>query len=296
MADAKERLDAQDDGLKKSSRLRETAKWLLRRKLSVVGLVIFVLYILIAIFAPYLSPYDYAGLDLSHMNEAPSSKYLLGTDNFGRDILTRLLYGTRYSLALGLGAASMGVAFGVILGCLAGFFGKWVEEIIMRFCDLMQAIPGTMLAVVISMVLGTGFGNTIIAVGIGRIPLNCRLLRAQFLSQRKLEYVEAAQATNCSKLRQMFVQILPNTVAPLIVNGTMGVGAAIMIAAGLSFINLGVQPPTPEWGAMITAAKEFIRQYPYQTIYPGLFMAVFVLALNLLGDGLRDAMDPKLKI
>lgn len=270
-------------------------KRLLKNKLAVVGLTIISVYVLIAIFAPLLTVYDYAELDVSQKNLTPSAAHWFGTDNFGRDILTRLFFGTRYSLALGLGASLLGLLVGVLLGCFAGYFGGVVEELIMRFCDLMQAIPSTLLAICISMVLGTGFINTIIAIGIGRIPLNCRMIRAQFLNQRKLEYVEAAQATNCPKAKLMFVHILPNTISPLIVTTTMGVGATIMIAAGLSFINLGVQPPAPEWGAMITAAREYIRQFPYQILFPGLYMAVFVLSMNLLGDGLRDALDPKLK-
>lgn len=290
-----ESLDADGGSPKKQSQFKEVMKRLFKNKLALAGAIIFVLYILIAILAPVLTSYDFAELNLSQKNQAPSSEHWCGTDDFGRDILARLLYGARYSLGLGLGASIMGLAIGLILGCIAGYFGGWIEDIIMRFCDLMQAIPSTLLAIVISMALGTGFINTIIAIGIGRIPLNCRLIRAQFLSQRELEYVEAAKATNCSKARLMFVHILPNTISPLIVTTTMGVGGTIMIAAGLSFINLGVQPPIPEWGAMITAAREFIRQYPYQILFPGLFMAVFVLAMNLLGDGLRDALDPKLK-
>jgi peptide/nickel transport system permease protein len=221
--------------------------------------------------------------------------HLLGTDQYGRDMLTRLLYGTRFSLGLGLGAVCIGLVFGIIIGCLAGYFGGWVENLIMRICDVFQAIPGMLLAVIISMVLGTGFVETIIALGFGRIALNCRLIRAQFLSQRKLEYVEAAQATNCSKIKLMFVHILPNTISPLIVSSTMGVGGTIMMAANLSFINLGVLEPTPEWGAMISSARNVMRYYPYQVLFPGLFMAIFVLSLNLFGDGLRDALDPKLK-
>lgn len=281
--------------IKKQSQFREVMKRLFQNKLAVAGMIIFVLYILIAILAPLLTPYNIAELNLPEKNQSPSLAHLCGTDNYGRDILARLMYGTRYSLGLGLGSVLIGLLVGVLLGCIAGYFGGWVEELIMRFCDLMQAIPGTLLAICISMILGTGFFNTIIALGIGRIPLNSRMVRAQFLSQRKLEYVEAAQATNCSKPKLMFVHILPNTISPLIVINTMGVGGVIMMAAGLSFINLGVQPPIPEWGAMITAAKDYMRNYPYQVLAPGIFMAIFILAMNLFGDGLRDAMDPKLK-
>jgi len=286
---------AEEDAVKKQSQIKEILKRLCKNKLAVLGMVILLLYILVAVFAPLIIPYDFAEMNILEKNQGPSAQHWLGTDDFGRDIFSRILYGTRYSLGLGIGACALGLAIGVILGCIAGYFGGWVEELIMRFCDVFQAIPGTLLAIVISMLLGTGFVNTVIALGIGRITLNCRMVRAQFLSQRKLEYVEAAQATNCSKVKLMFVHILPNAISPLIVNTTMGIGGTIMMAAGLSFISLGVRPPLPEWGAMMSAAREFIRYYPYQLLFPGLAMAFLVLALNLFGDGLRDALDPKLK-
>jgi peptide/nickel transport system permease protein len=165
----------------------------------------------------------------------------------------------------------------------------------MRICDFMQAIPSILLAIVISAALGTGYLNTIIALGIGRTPFAIRMIRAQFLKQRNLEYVEAAQMVNCSKARIMFRHILPNTIAPVIVSTTMGIGGTIIMGASLSYIGLGVQPPVPEWGAMLSAARAFMRYYPYQLLFPGLCIALFVLSLNLFGDGLRDAMDPKLK-
>lgn len=281
--------------VKKQSQFKEILKRLMKNRLSTVGLVVIIIYILIAIFAPLLTPYDYATIDLNIKNQTPSAEHLLGTDDFGRDILARLLYGTRYSLGLGVGAVGIGVALGLILGCIAGFFGGWVEELILRFCDLIQSIPSMLLAIVVFMAFGSGYINTILALSVSRIPMNCRMIRAQFLGQRKLEYVEAAQATNCPRAKQMFVHILPNAISPIIVTTTMGIGSTITMAAGLSFISLGVQPPLPEWGAMLSAAREYMRYYPYQLFFPGLFMAIFVLALNLFGDGLRDALDPKLK-
>ncbi|MCD8255622.1 MAG: ABC transporter permease, partial [Oscillospiraceae bacterium] len=242
-----------------------------------------------------LTPYNFAEFSLVEKYQGMSWAHICGSDQYGRDIFSRLLYGTRYSLLLGLGAVVIGLALGIILGCVAGYFGGWVETLIMRGCDVVQSIPGMLLAVIISVSLGIGVMQTIVALGIGRIALCCRMIRAQFLSQRKLEYVEAAQATNCSKARLMFVHILPNTISPLIVSSTMGVGGTSMLAANLSFIGLGVQEPTPEWGAMLSGAQSLMRHYPYQVIIPGLFMAIFVLSLNLFGDGLRDALDPKLK-
>lgn len=288
-------LDEPEDSLRKQSQVKEVMKRLFRDRLAVVGMVIFAIYVLIAIFAPILTPYNYAEFSLVEKNQGMSWAHICGTDQYGRDIFSRLLYGTRYSLLLGLGAVVIGLTLGIILGCAAGYFGGWVETLIMRGCDVVQSIPGMLLAVIISVSLGIGVTQTIVALGIGRIALCCRMIRAQFLSQRKLEYVEAAQATNCSKARLMFVHILSNTISPLIVSSTMGVGGTIMMAANLSFIGLGVQEPTPEWGAMLSGAQSLMRHYPYQVIIPGLFMAIFVLSLNLFGDGLRDALDPKLK-
>ena len=284
-----------ENSLRKQSQAKEVMGRLFKNKLAVAGMIIFAIYVIIAIIAPLIAPYDYYVLDLANKNQPPSAEHWCGTDHMGRDILSRLLIGTRYSIGLGMGAVVIGLIIGVVLGCLAGFFGGWIEELVMRLGDLMQAIPSTLLAVIISMALGTGFVETMIALGIGRITLNSRLVRAQFLSQRKLEYVEAAQATNCSKTRLMFVHILPNTISPLIVSSTMGVGGTIMMGANLSFIGLGVLEPTPEWGAMISGARRMMRYAPYQVLFPGLFMAFFVLSLNLFGDGLRDALDPKLK-
>ncbi len=283
------------DEAKKQSQFLEVLKRLTRSKTAMIGLVIFILLVIIAIIGPMIAPYDYADMVVQDKNQTPSAEHLLGTDDVGRDILSRLLVGARYTLVLGLGACIVGLIIGIILGCIAGFFGGWVEEVIMRLCDVMQAIPGMLLAVAISSAFGNGLLYTIIALSIGRIPFVCRMLRAQFLNQRKLEYVEAAQAENCSKATIMFKHILPNTVSPLIVATTMGVGNTITMAASLSYIGLGVQPPEPEWGAMLSAAKGQIRRYPYQLLYPGLAIAILVLAMNLFGDGLRDAMDPKLK-
>lgn len=283
------------DEAKKQSQFLEVMKRLTKSKTAMIGLVIFILLVIIAIIGPAIAPYDYMEITAKDKNQAPSAEHILGTDDYGRDILSRLLVGARYTLVLGLGACIFGLLIGIILGCIAGFFGGWVEEVIMRLCDVMQAIPGMLLAVAISSAFGNGLWYTIIALSIGRIPFVCRMLRAQFLNQRKLEYVEAAQAENCSKATIMFKHILPNTVSPLIVATTMGVGNTITMAASLSYIGLGVQPPEAEWGAMLSAAKGQIRRYPYQLLYPGLAIAILVLAMNLFGDGLRDAMDPKLK-
>lgn len=293
--DGTQQFDTREKKQKAESQFMEIMKRLCKNKLAMVGGVILLIIVLMAIFAPLITKYDYSTIDVVNKNQAPSADHLCGTDDMGRDIFTRLLYGARWSLGLGLGAYVFALFFGIILGCLAGFFGGWVEELIMRACDAMQSIPGMLLSIIISVALGTGFFNTILALGIGRIPLSARLLRASFMGQRKQEYVEAAQAQNLSKFKMMFKQILPNAISPLIVASTMGIGTVIMAAAGLSYIGLGVQPPTPEWGAMLSSARLLIRHYPYMVMFPGLCIALLVLALNLVGDGLRDAMDPKLK-
>jgi peptide/nickel transport system permease protein len=280
---------------KMESQFLEVLRRLKKNKLATAGLILLLIITVIAICAPILTKYNYSAINLANKFKAPSWEHWCGTDEFGRDIFTRLVYGTRWSLGLGLATCAFALFIGIILGCVAGFFGGKIEELIMRACDVFQSIPGLLLSIIISAALGTGFFNTVLALGISRIPFFARMLRATFMSQRKQEYVEAAQAQNLPKFKLMFKQILPNAVSPLIVASTMGIGNTVAMAAGLSYIGLGVQPPTPEWGAMLSAARAFIRYYPYMILFPGLCIALLVLALNLLGDGLRDAMDPKLR-
>jgi peptide/nickel transport system permease protein len=225
----------------------------------------------------------------------PSLRHLFGQDELGRDILTRLLYGGRYSIAIGILSALLGMAFGVCIGAPAGFFGGKVDNVIMRFMDIFQALPSMLLAVVIASVLGPGFITTVIALGVGCMSGNCRMTRASILSVREMEYVEAAIASNCSQLRIIVKHVLPNAIAPVLVNISNSVSSCVLASAGLSFIGLGVQPPTPEWGAMLSGSRNFVRSHPHMVIFPGIMICVFVLAFNLFSDGLRDALDPKLK-
>lgn len=266
-----------------------------RNKVALVGITIILLLIVVAILAPVLAPYDYQAIDPINANQAPSREHFFGTDNLGRDIFSRILYGARYSLSLGIISSCITVCVGVILGSLAGFFGGWVENVILRFCDIIQSIPNMLLCICISQAFGNGFGVTCVALSISQIPNTCRLLRAQMLSVREQEFVEAARMVNCSKLRTMVCHILPNSITPIIVTFSTGIGMRILASSGLSFLGLGIQEPTPEWGAMISAGRTIFRYHPQLVIFPGIFIALTVLSFNLVGDGLRDALDPKLR-
>ncbi len=280
---------------KKESPMQAVFKRLRKNHLAMFGFFVLLALIFLAVFAPWIAPYDYAEMDLTAMHQGPTVKHWFGTDNLGRDILSRILFGARYSLSLGLTAVLAANIAGIIIGSIAGYFGGVSDTIIMRLLDVIQSIPGMLLAIIISAVLGAGFENTILAMSIGGIPMTVRLLRAQILSIRKQEYLEAATAINCPSGIVIFKHVLPNSYAPLLVSATMGIGNTIMGAAALSYIGLGIQPPLAEWGAMLSAARGFLRDYPHELIFPGLFIMITVLALNLLGDGLRDALDPKLK-
>ena len=270
-------------------------KRLWEHKGAVVGLVIISMMILIAFFAPVLQPYPYDLIDIGNAYALPTWDHPFGTDELGRDILSRVMYGARYSLSMGLLTVILANFGGIIIGSLAGYFGGWVDNIIMRAADVMQAIPNLLMAIVISAVLGPGFVNSIIALTVSHMPTCARLMRASILSIRKMEYLEAATMINCSSLRIILHHVIPNALSPMIVNMTMAVAGTIMVAATLSFVGLGVQPPIPEWGAMLAGARNYMRDYPHLIIIPGLVLMCVVLSLNMLGDGLRDALDPKLK-
>ncbi len=280
---------------RKNSEFLRVMKQLSRNKMAVVGLVILVIEIILAILAPVIAPYDYTQMDILNMFAPPSAQHIFGCDDLGRDIFSRILIGARYSLSCGILATLIGVVIGMAIGAVAGFFGGKVDNIVMRILDVIQAIPGMVMMIVMSAVLGPGFVNTIFAMAFGTIPGMARMLRAQMLKVRENEYIEASVSINCSKFRIIMDHLIPNCMSPMIVQATMGVAQTITTASGLSFIGLGVQPPIPEWGAMLSGARQFIRQAPHLVIFPGLAIAVTVLALNMMGDGLRDALDPKLK-
>lgn len=280
---------------KKESLIMGVLKRLARNKLAMAGGVILIVIILAAIFAPYLTPYTYEEMDVMHILEGPSKEHICGTDIFGRDLFTRLLYGARYSLALGFVSVFVSQFFGVIIGSTVGFYGGRLENIVMRILDVIQSIPGTLLTITVATVFGSGFGNTVLALAISHIPGSSRTTRALVLSVRKNEYLEAAEACNCSDARKIFSHILPNIISYMIVGFATATAYTILQAASLSYIGLGVQPPTPEWGALLTGARDYVRDYTYLLVFPCICIALTVLSLNLLGDGLRDAMDPKMK-
>jgi peptide/nickel transport system permease protein len=227
--------------------------------------------------------------------QTPSREHLFGTDEFGRDILSRIIHGSRISLQVGLIAVSISVVLGGFFGAVAGFYGGRIDNLIMRGMDILLSIPSILLAIAIAASLGPGLYNMMVAVGISTTPQYARIIRGSVLSLRGQEFVEAAKAVGSSDTRIIMKHILPNCLAPIIVQSTLGVASAILTAAGLSFIGLGIQPPTPEWGAMLSGGREYIRDYAYMTIFPGLAIMITILALNFLGDGLRDVLDPKLK-
>lgn len=270
-------------------------KRLAQNKLSVMGAVILAVIILAAVFAPLIVPYSYEVMDPAHILEGPSSIHICGTDNLGRDIFSRLLYGARYSLLLGFISVIASQFAGIIIGAIVGYYGGLVENVVMRLLDVIQSIPGTLLTITISAVFGPGFVNTVFALAISHVPGTARTTRALVLTVRKNEYLEAADACNCSDLRKIFSHILPNIISYMIVNFITAVAYTILQAASLSYIGLGVQPPTPEWGALLTSARDYMRDYTYMLIFPCVAIGMTVLSLNLLGDGLRDALDPKMK-
>lgn len=280
---------------KKNGQLRDIWRRLKRNRLAMVGLVILILIVLVAIFADVIAPYPYDLQNYSDVKQWPSSKYIFGTDNFGRDIFSRVIYGTRVSLQIGFISLSVGALVGSIFGAIAGYFGGWVDTVIMRFTDILMSIPKIVLAIAIASTLGPGLVNAMIAVAISSIPNFARVVRASTLTVKDQEYIEAAIAIGAGNSRVIFRHIFPNILAPIIVQATLGVGISIILAASLSFLGLGVEPPTPEWGAMLSAARTYIRDEWYMVLFPGLAIMITVLALNLLGDGLRDALDPKLK-
>lgn len=273
----------------------ETLYRFCRNKASVASAATVLSFLLVAVIAPLLSPYDPLGQDLSNNNAGPTLEHPLGTDSLGRDVLSRLIYGSRTSLGISMTSVSTGLLMGVFLGLMAAYHGGWLDTVIMRFMDVLLALPGILLAIAIVAVLGKGVFNTIIAVAIFTVPTFARLVRGSALSILELDYVEATRALGASDGRIIFKHILPNALSPLVVQATLSLGTAILIASGLSFLGLGVQPPHPEWGAMLSKGRELIRTTPLVAVAPGVTITLAVLSFSMLGDGLRDALDPRLQ-
>jgi peptide/nickel transport system permease protein len=278
-----------------TSYAREVLRRLVRRPGAVIGMTLLLIMILSAVLAPWIAPYDPARQGLGRPFNPPSAQFFFGTDQFGRDVFSRVLYGGRVSLQVGLIAVAIGAVGGLALGCLAGYGGSWIDEIVMRFIDFMLAFPGILLAVAVVTVLGPGLQNLMIAVGIGAVPAFARVVRASVLEVKERDFVLAAQALGASDLTLVVRHILPNILAPFTVLATLEVANAILAGTGLSYLGLGAKPPTPEWGLMLSGGKDFLRIAWWTGTFPGLAITMTVVGINLLGDALRDALDPRLR-
>jgi peptide/nickel transport system permease protein/dipeptide transport system permease protein len=274
---------------------KELLTELKKNKGALVGMIVIILSTFVAIFAPLLAPHDPTQVFSDSLRLPPSLHFLLGTDDLGRDILSRLLYGSRISLSVGLSVVVLSLISGTLLGVVAGFYGGFLDRIIMRLTDLIMSLPSILFAIVIVAVLGPGIMNAIIAVSIVAVPNFIRIIRAQVMVEKNRQYVYAAKLFGASNFRIMFVEILPNCMAPLIVQASLGFSDGILNCAALGFLGLGAQAPMPEWGTMLSDARSFIESSPLMVTLPGLCILVIVLSFNLLGDGLRDALDPRLK-
>ncbi|MFA9556376.1 ABC transporter permease [Evansella sp. AB-rgal1] len=272
------------------------AFWQLRKnKLAIVGFVIIFTFIFVAILAPFLTTFEYNTMRAVDRLQGPSSTYWFGTDYSGRDIFTRIIYGARVSLMVGFFAVTGALIFGTLLGILAGYYGKWADMLISRVFDIMLAFPSILLAIAIVAILGPSLQNAMIAIAIINIPIFGRLVRSKVISIRQEEYIMAAKAQGMKNGRILFHHVLPNSLAPIIVQATLSFGTAILEAAALGFLGLGAQPPTPEWGRMLSDSRQYIQTAPWTVLFPGISIMLVVLGFNMIGDGLRDALDPKMK-
>jgi ABC-type dipeptide/oligopeptide/nickel transport system permease subunit len=274
-----------------------TLRRLLRRTAAgAVGCVIVTSMIFIAALGPLWAPYAPNAPDYAHAREAPSAAHLGGTDDFGRDIFSRVLYGARISMTVGFLGVIIGLIPGAFLGLIAGYSGGWLDEIVMRVIDVLLAFPGILLAIAMVAVLGPGLVNIVIAIGFFGVPVYTRLVRGSTLQAKEQVYVEAVRAQGARSARILIRHILPNVVAPIIVISTLQIASAILTESALSFLGLGAPPPTPEWGAILTNAKDDLATLPYMALFPGAALVITVLGFNLLGDGLRDVLDPRMKM
>ncbi len=268
-----------------------------KNKLAMFGLVLLIIMTLIAVFAPFIADYeqDVMVQNIAIRLQPPSKEHIFGTDSYGRDIFGRIIFGSRISLFVGLVTVVIALTGGALIGATAGYYGGKIDNILMRLMDILLAIPSIVLAIAVVTALGPGIVNLLIALSISRIPQFARIVRSAILSVKGQEYIEAAKACGTGDWRIIVKHILPNAMGPIIVQSTLNMATTILAIASLSFIGLGVQPPTPEWGSMLSEAREFMRRFPYLVVSPGVSIVLAVLSLNLIGDGLRDALDPRLK-
>lgn len=280
---------------KRDSQLYEFWKRFRRNKLAIAGMLFILLLILVILFQNQIASEGINDQKYDNILKAPSSKNFFGTDQYGRDIFSRMVYGTKYTIAMGLIASTISSLIGVVLGSVTGYYSGYIDNVIMRFVDVFMTLPNILLALVMTAAFGPGFVNTMIAVGIAGAPAMTRVTRAAVMRVRGQEFVEAAVSNNAGDFRIIFKYVLPNAIAPILVEYTMFVAQAILIGSSLSFLGLGLQPPAAEWGSMLSSGKMYMRECWWITMIPGLFIMLVVLAINLIGDGLRDAFDPKQK-
>ena len=273
----------------------EAWRRLRRNKLAVAGLIVIALFILIAIFADVIAPYGMDDQDYLNRLQPPSAQHWFGTDNFGRDIFSRIIYASRVSLPIGIACAVCSLLAGGFVGICAAYFGGWFEDLVMRIMDIFQSIPATLLSIAILAALGNGVQNLIIANTIALLPAKARSTRGAIYMVKENDYIEASRAVGAGSFRQMFIHMLPNALGPIIISFTMSIAGSILVVAGLSYLGLGIVPPTAEWGSMLSNARDYIISAPYFIIFPGVIIIICVFAINLFGDGLRDALDPRLK-
>ncbi|QGG55114.1 ABC transporter permease [Paenibacillus sp. B01] len=278
-----------------SSPWRDAWRSFRRNRMAMAGLGIIVFFILVAALAPVIAPYDYKEQELMNRLQPPGGEHWLGTDDLGRDILSRLIHGARISLWVGVSSVAGSIVAGTMLGILAGYYGRWWDAIISRLFDILLAFPGILLAIAIVAALGPSLQNALLAIAIVNVPVFGRLVRAKVLSLREEEYIVAARSLGMKSSRILLQHILPNSLGPIIVQGTLGIATAIIEAAALGFLGLGAQPPDPEWGKMLSDSRQLIQKAPWTVLFPGLAIMLTVLGFNLIGDGLRDVLDPRMK-
>ncbi len=275
--------------------LRRTIRVMSDRPVVVAGAIVVFLVIIVAIFAPFIAPYDYNDQNLTDRLQSPSPTHWLGTDALGRDVFSRLIYGTRISLLVGIVAVSLAGAVGMTLGLAAGYFGGWISNIIMRFIDALLALPPMILMLAIAAMMGGGLLSVLISIGIAMMPTYCRLMNGQVVTLKQNDYVTAARAGGASNQRIMFTHLLPNSLPPLMVLLSINLGTAILMEASLSYLGIGILPPVPTWGNMTQSGQQYLLILPWMSIAPGVAIMLLVLAFNMVGDGLRDALDPRLR-